>query len=58
MSGDAFVRLTDLALFNTECSCVAYNSQVFICADDNLVVALNIKALFDTCDEILQRLED
>ena len=58
VSGDAFVRLTDLALFNTECSCVAYNSQVFICADDNLVVAPNKKALFDTCDEILQRLED
>ena len=52
------MRLTDLALFNTGCSGVAYDSQVFICVDDNLVAAPNKKALFDTCDEILLRLED
>ena len=52
------LRLTDLALFNTGCSGVAYDSQVFICVDDNLVAAPNKKALFDTCDEILLRLED
>ena len=58
VSGDAFVRLTDQALFNTGCSGVAYDSQVFKCVDNILVTAPNKKALFDTCDEILQRLED
>ena len=57
VSGDAFVRLTDEALFNSGCPGAKFNSQVFKCVDDILVAAVDKTALLNTCDEILRRLE-
>ena len=57
VSRDAFVRLTDEALFNDGCPGTPFNSQVFKCVDDMLVASPNKKALLETCDEILKRLE-
>ena len=57
VSGDAFVRLTDEALFNTGCPGTAFSSQVFKCVDDILVASPTPEMLFKTCKEILQRLE-
>ena len=58
VSGDAFVWLTDEALFNDGCPGVPFQSQVFKCVDDILVASPNKKALLETCDEILKRLEE
>ena len=55
--GDAFVRLTDEALFNTGCPGIAYGSQVYKCVDDILVASPDPESLLKTCSEILKRLE-